>query len=450
LASIGAVGALHHHLSNARAERERRISMLGFAASPRRSTLKFCALLLAATCVALSGPAAHAADQQWKVSGFVSGDWVDGGNWLGGSPPGTTSGTTNPDVATFQGGTNTSVTVDPNRNLYGINFIVASQYTLSGGDLVFTGAGPGWDNGIHADQAFQETINSPITLAPRTVGPDYYGMFGFATNGILNLGQITGAAGPGLFAHMVLDNTQNGPGTGRITGAISDGPNGGGVSVTAIVGGTSGGSGWTLSGNNTYTGNTNVAGINGTLTLRGSGAWGPALNGPGRCDIAGGAISFDYSNGSPDPVSTIATIIAAGAPSNFTSGQIYSDSSQTNSTTLGYVDNGSAVVVMYTLFGDANLDGTTDTVDFNIFAANFGFPNHASDLNAKDTPVDTWGKGDFNYDGTVDTVDFNLLAANFGKTIGASSPSLGTLIPEPASLSLLALTGLILRRRPRR
>ena len=51
----------------------------------------------------------------------------------------------------------------------------------------------------------------------------------------------------------------------------------------------------------------------------------------------------------------------------------------------------------------------------------------------------TWGQGDFNGDGAIDLQDFGLLKANFG--------SGGELIPEPATLSLLALGGLALMRK---
>ena len=67
--------------------------------------------------------------------------------------------------------------------------------------------------------------------------------------------------------------------------------------------------------------------------------------------------------------------------------------------------NQNAILVRYVNYGDANLDRTVDTIDFNLLAANFG----QSDV--------VWGAGNFNYDGGVDTVDFNLLASNFAKTL---------------------------------
>ena len=59
------------------------------------------------------------------------------------------------------------------------------------------------------------------------------------------------------------------------------------------------------------------------------------------------------------------------------------------------------VLVKYTYAGDANLDGSVDTVDFGFLAGSFGGTEKI------------WVQGDFNYDGAVDTVDFGILAAHF-------------------------------------
>ena len=109
---------------------------------------------------------------------------------------------------------------------------------------------------------------------------------------------------------------------------------------------------------------------------------------------------------------------------------------------LGWLDNGSAVVVKYTYYGDANLDGKVNAQDFDALAAHYGA-----------TGTGVWAQGDFNYDGVVNTVDFNMLSMNYNATAlsgaGLPAPSLGTLVPEPTSM-VLALGGLALLGRRKR
>src|SRR5205823_749045 len=70
----------------------------------------------------------------------------------------------------------------------------------------------------------------------------------------------------------------------------------------------------------------------------------------------------------------------------------------------GQAVDGTAILVKYTYYGDANLSGNVDTIDFNILTANFS-----------KTPR-IWSDADFDYSQTVDTIDFNQLAGNFSKT----------------------------------
>jgi hypothetical protein len=104
---------------------------------------------------------------------------------------------------------------------------------------------------------------------------------------------------------------------------------------------------------------------------------------------------------------------------------------------------------MYTLLGDANLDGKVNGTDFNILAANFN------------TGGDSWDQGDFTYDGKVNGSDFNLLAQNFnqGATQSADFAALESFaaanglvadVPEPATVAMLLVAGASLLMRQRR
>jgi len=87
--------------------------------------------------------------------------------------------------------------------------------------------------------------------------------------------------------------------------------------------------------------------------------------------------------------------------------------------------------IFETRFGDANLDGSVDLVDFDIMKTRFGQDGD-------------WNGGDFDGDGQVSLADFGLLKENFGFSRPAA-------VPEPASILLLSLgLTLLAARLPRR
>jgi autotransporter-associated beta strand protein len=186
----------------------------------------------------------------------------------------------------------------------------------------------------------------------------------------------------------------------------------------------------TMSGSNTYQGTTSVQG--GTLRLQGPGAQAPVLSG-GGADITGGKLLLDYSVGGGAAAidAQVQSILTAGfnQATPFSSGQLRTSSIPSASKGLGWRDDSanSQVIVAYTYYGDANLDGTVNIADFNALASNFGGSGKI------------WSVGDFNYDGVVNLLDLNALATNFGMSGALSSPALGALVPEPGSISLLAL-----------
>ena len=95
-------------------------------------------------------------------------------------------------------------------------------------------------------------------------------------------------------------------------------------------------------------------------------------------------------------------------------------------------------MLRYTYFGDSNLDGTVNALDFNALASNFGGSGKV------------WIEGDSNYDGTVSSLDFTALAANFNAVLPNPGPALGALVPEPTSAGLLAIGVTLATRRRRR
>jgi fibronectin-binding autotransporter adhesin len=197
----------------------------------------------------------------------------------------------------------------------------------------------------------------------------------------------------------------------------------------------SGASTWVLTGSNTYTGTTTVQA--GTLKI-GANAQAPLLTNAGGTDIQGGKVLFAYSGSSPAS-SINAQLATSFAANGFVNNTQIRSSTATAKLGLGMSDDGSNVTVGYTYYGDANVDGAVNALDFNSLATNFGA-----------TSGKFWYQGDFNYDGKVNSTDFAALAANFNSSlVPAPAPSLGALVPEPAITGLLSGLALLAARRRR-
>jgi hypothetical protein len=95
---------------------------------------------------------------------------------------------------------------------------------------------------------------------------------------------------------------------------------------------------------------------------------------------------------------------------------------------------GTEILVKYTYFGDADLDGTVTAGDYILIDSGFSTPGASG-----------WVNGDFDYDGAVTAADYILIDSGFGAFSGGGgqlgpSPTGGiAAVPEPTSMGLLAL-----------
>lgn len=88
--------------------------------------------------------------------------------------------------------------------------------------------------------------------------------------------------------------------------------------------------------------------------------------------------------------------------------------------------------------GDADSDFDVDLADLGALATNYGIGTGGH-----------WHLGDFDLDGDVDLNDLGTLATNYGagQTQAFADFQMLTSVPEPASLSLLALGAAAIQRR---
>jgi autotransporter-associated beta strand protein len=207
-------------------------------------------------------------------------------------------------------------------------------------------------------------------------------------------------------------------------------------------------------GANTYNGKTTVKA--GTLVLANNGvknAWNSALTNAAGTDIQGGKIVFDYTS-STSPIATIVPLLDAAYDSGFASGQIRSSTAVAGSFGLGYNDDptASTFTVAFTRYGDFNLDSAVNFDDLVLLAQNYASGTDKA-----------WSQGDTNYDGAVDFSDLVALAQNYGlgaltdRQIGQLGSDFAadfalaqSMVPEPASFSLIALGAIVLRGRRQR
>ena len=183
-----------------------------------------------------------------------------------------------------------------------------------------------------------------------------------------------------------------------------------------------------------------------------------SLSNLGTVNLLNNKLLVNYGSG-PDPIASIAAWIKNGyynlaGPQIISTDIVADDAASGLSYGIGYADSADpgnpanlpsgTVEVMFTLLGDANLDGVVNSEDFTPFSQHLGLSGG-------------WDQGDFNYDGTVNAEDFTLFSHNLGQSatlaggaLQANGLSLAN-VPEPGSLGLLTFgTITVLGRRRRR
>ena len=334
-------------------------------------------------------------------------------------------------------GTNVSVgkTGTGHINVTGGGVVIASNFVRLGGGIFTTGSGSGfmtvdgagsrYDGGLYVEETSTLTVSNG----------------GHANlNFVENYGTIMLTGGTGSFA--AVTGQFGSHGSGRI-----DTTGGGSFTAQSIrqrVLNITSGARATVRPDGTDA----AVSVVQNLALGGSpGAW------TGTLDLNDNDLVIDYDLASPllNVADQIRSAYNGGAWNG--AGGITSGSANANTFGLGYAESSTvftifpatfsgvsvddtAVLIKFTRYGDANLDGTVNLSDFNALASNFGQSNRF------------WRQGDFNYDGTVNLIDFNRLASNFG--LSAAGPevtpddwsALASAVPEPGAAAIVVVTSL--------
>jgi hypothetical protein len=194
-------------------------------------------------------------------------------------------------------------------------------------------------------------------------------------------------------------------------------------------------------GGGTFTGTSKV----GSLTI----ASGGLLN------IANQVFVVDYLPG-PSPINTIRQYIEQQriADTLITLGYVgvgYAEASELGLTAIDDVSlDSTSIVITSAIFGDTDLNNTVAFADLLSLAQNYDAAGN-------------WKQGDFDYNGQVQFADLLLLAQNYGATLLSDGSVVvdptqasqfdshwqlaRSMVPEPATLALLAMPALLLRRR---
>jgi hypothetical protein len=327
---------------------------------------------------------------QW--AGSAGGNWGDAAKWTAATVPNSNTATAN-----FWGNAVSPATVDlqaTSRTVKTLSFDNAgNSYTIvssAGGQLnLAADSGPASVEVLHGSHQIAAAVNlsSPTTLSVANSG-----------DALRLTGDLTGPAA---------DVTKTGPGTVRIenaagTAALIR-------SLTISAGAVDIQSGKVVIANKTLAG-----GMAAVRTQIASAYAGGAWTGAGLTSTAAAA---DFA--------------ANGGSAKFGVGYVNNadPAAGAKTTWQGRAVDSNSLLIQYTYYGDANLDGQVNLTDFGILKLNYGTGSH-------------WYQADFNYDGTVNLFDFGKLKLAYGATPLAAAAATGA-VPEPSSLALLAAAALL-------
>lgn len=350
--------------------------------------------------------------------GASGGSWSNGANWNdnGGNAP--MSDQDFPIFAQPASGAPVSVTLNEAVSSARIDFEGTQPYTINGtGSITIAGPRPAAIVADLGDTA--HTINVPVILNKDGLVRVNYGN-GKVTlaAGITGTGTLTkDRAGVLEAKHVRLPAVTIQHGTLRLTGGNSND----GTSVVTSL---------TFTGSSTETPVLDVG--TSRLIVNYDGA---SPRDALRADLAAGRIL----SGTGDPLKGKVVIVEASAAG-------------ATGTWGGQPVDGSSVLVLYTLSGDANVDRIVNFDDLLRLAQNYGISS------GKD-----WTDGDFDGNGAVNFDDLLPLAQNYGTSVSALQAAqldgiagssfssdfalARSLVPEPASLAALVLAGVASRRR---
>jgi autotransporter-associated beta strand protein len=210
-----------------------------------------------------------------------------------------------------------------------------------------------------------------------------------------------------------------------------------------------------------------TVGANGTTPLRVNGAF--SVTTGGKLDLANNKLIVDYDAAASSPLASIRTALVSGYANGAWTGPGIDSVGIGSTRSLGYAEasdvlkpnggsfgagqsvDGSAVLVRYTLTGDANLDGVVDFLDLARLAQSYNIADGKRQ----------WSNGDYNYDGNVDFLDLAQLAQNYntalpgaaiaGAPVGfeADVARAFASVPEPSLVGVVGLSALVAGRRRR-